>query len=78
MEIFQNIRVKKTNMKLSLEKVNKYLIFFALISLIWRINSFIASHIPNPFEILWLIIVAVALIDVVKNKKNKRILALDS
>jgi O-antigen ligase len=56
---------------LTLETINKNLLLLAFISLIFKRGSFAASHIPNPFEIIFVVVVILTLVDFVKNKKFK-------
>lgn len=55
----------------SLEKVNKILMMVALASLAIRSGNFYMTYIPKPFEILFVMIVSLTIIDIVKNKKLK-------
>lgn len=56
---------------LSLEKINKFLMFLALASLLVRSGDFNSTYIPKPFELFFTIIVFLTFIDLVKNKKLK-------
>lgn len=56
---------------LTLEQVNKNLIFIAILSLLFRIGSFTANYNLKPFEIIFMIIVILTTIDLIKNKKIK-------
>lgn len=58
-------------MKLSLEKINKVILLFAIIFLIYRKGSFGAFGVPKPFEIIFLVAVAVAVADLSLQKKWK-------
>ncbi len=55
------------SMKISLEKINKALIFFALVSLIFRKGNFYNSFIPKPFEIIFVLLIVLTAIYVIKN-----------
>lgn len=55
----------------SLEKVNKILMIVALASLAIRSGKFYETHIPKPFEILFVVILTLTIVDVVKNNKLK-------
>lgn len=55
--------------KLSLESVNKSLLFLALASLFIRSGNFNNTLIPKPFEIIFSVLIFLTVIDVVKNKK---------
>jgi hypothetical protein len=57
-------------MKLSLEKINKYILFIALTLLIYRKGSF-SQSIPNPFEMLVALLTLLTFLDLVINKKFK-------
>ena len=57
-------------MKLSLEKINKSLLFLALFSLIYRNGSFTHSF-PNPFEIIFVFLCLFTFVYLIKNNKIK-------
>lgn len=56
---------------LSLEEINKNLILVALFALIYRMGNFYNTFIPKPFEIIVLLIVMLAIVDMLKNNKLK-------
>src|SRR3989338_3499348 len=56
---------------LTLEQINKNLVFVVLLALIYRLGNFFNTFIPKPFEILVLIIVLLTIVDVLKNNKIK-------
>ncbi len=56
---------------LTLEEINKNLMLIATVSLVFRGSSFTNSYIPNPFEIIFSIILILTFIDFIKNKKIK-------
>ena len=56
---------------LSLEEINKNLVLVALLALIYRMGNFYNTFIPKPFEIIVLLIVLLAFVDVLKNNKLK-------
>ncbi len=56
---------------LTLEQVNKNLVFIALLALIYRLGNFYNTFIPKPFEILVFIIVLLTITDALKNNKIK-------
>ncbi len=56
---------------LSLEEINKNLVFFALLALIYRVGNFYNTFIPKPFEIIVLLIVLLVIVDIFKNNKIK-------
>ena len=56
---------------LTLEQINKNLIFVAILSLLFRLGSFTAKSTPNPFELILILIIILTMIDVIKNKKIK-------
>lgn len=56
---------------LTLEQINKNLIFVAILSLFFRLGSFTAKSTPNPFELILILIIILTMIDVIKNKKIK-------
>ncbi len=58
-------------MKISLEKINKALLFIALASLFFRKGNFYNSFIPKPFEIIFTLLVILTAIYVIKNGKIK-------
>lgn len=58
-------------MKITLEKINKSLIALALASLFFRAGEFI-----KPFEIIFLIIFILTVIDIIKNKKFNNFLSI--
>lgn len=60
---------KYTKDNLSLESVNKFLLFLALASLFIRSGNFDNTLIPKPFEIIFSILVFLTAIDVIKNKR---------
>ena len=68
-EIMKDIIDKIKN--LSLEEINKNLILVALLALIYRMGNFYNTFIPKPFEIIVLLIVLLAIVDALKNKKLK-------
>ncbi|MBI2627536.1 O-antigen ligase family protein [Candidatus Nomurabacteria bacterium] len=55
----------------TLEQFNKNLILLALVALIYRKGNFYNTFIPKPFEIILVLIMLLALIDLIKNKKFK-------
>lgn len=55
----------------SLERINKILMMVALALLAIRSGNFYITHIPKPFEFLFIVIVSLTIIDVVKNNKFK-------
>ena len=55
----------------TLEKINKYLLLLALASLVFKKSSFAATHIPNPFEIIFGLVLVLTLIHLIVNKKIK-------
>ena len=70
----KNLNMEKIINKIkniSLEEINKNLIFIAILSLLFRVGSFYSSHLPKPFESIVLIIIFIAIIDFIKNKKFK-------
>jgi O-antigen ligase len=56
---------------LSLEEINKNLLLVAVASLFFRSNSLATSHLLNPFEIFFFIVVILTFFDFLKNKKFK-------
>ncbi len=58
----------------SLEKINKNVLYIALILLIFRQGSFSSSSIPNPFEIFFVLIVLLSAVYVTKDHKFKDLL----
>jgi O-antigen ligase len=56
---------------LTLEQINKNLVFIALLALIYRMGNFYNTFIPKPFEIILVLIMLLTLIDLIKNKKFK-------
>ena len=56
---------------LSLETVNKNLLFIALLSLLFRMGSFTKNYIPNPFELIILLVALLTIFDLFKNGKIK-------
>lgn len=70
----KNINMKNIINKIkniSLEQINKNLIFIAILALLFRVGSFTSNYRPNPFEIIVILIIILAIIDVIKNKKFK-------
>src|SRR3989344_6167057 len=65
----QNIINKIKN--LSLEEINKNLVFVALLALIYRIGNFYNTFIPKPFEIILVLIILLTFMDLLINKKFK-------
>src|SRR3989344_5232121 len=63
----QNIINKIKN--LSLEEINKNLVFVALLALIYRIGNFYNTFIPKPFEIILVLIILLTFMDLLINKK---------
>jgi O-antigen ligase len=60
------------NMKnLTLEKINKNLVFISLLALIYRKGNFYNTFIPKPFEIVLVLVMLFTLIDLIKNNKFK-------
>lgn len=59
---------------ISLEQVNKNLIFVAILSLLFRTGSFTMSYIPQPFVLIVVLIVILTIIDIIKNNKIKEFL----
>ncbi|MFA6251741.1 MAG: O-antigen ligase family protein [Candidatus Paceibacterota bacterium] len=57
---------------LSLEKINKGLLFLALLSLIYRLGNFYNTFIPKPFEIILVLIILLTFLDLLINKKFKQ------
>ncbi len=57
--------------RLSLATINKGLLCVALAALLFRRGSFSSSFIPNPFEMIFALVLLLAFIDIVKNKKIK-------
>ena len=55
---------------LTLKQINKILLIIALLSLIYRNGSFALSF-PNPFEVIFVLICVLTLIDLIKNKGIK-------
>ncbi len=56
---------------LSLEKINKSLFLLSFVLLIFKRGSFAISHMPNPFEIVFTLVVFLTIIDLILNKKIK-------
>lgn len=56
---------------LTLEQINKNLIFVAILSLLFRVGNFATSYLPKPFEIIVILICFLTILDVIKNKKIK-------
>lgn len=56
---------------LTLEQINKNLIFVALFFLLFRIGSFTLKSTSNPFELILILISLLFLIDIIKNNKIK-------
>ena|SRR3989344_4729310 len=56
---------------LTLEQINKNLVFIALLALIYRLGNFYNTFIPKPFEIIVLLIVLLVMVDIWKNNKIK-------
>jgi O-antigen ligase len=68
----KNIKIIISKIKnLSLETINKNLLFIALLSLLFRIGNFATSYIPKPFEIIFTLVVLLTIIDLIKNNKIK-------
>lgn len=63
--------MKNTIKNLTLEQINKNLIFIAIASLLFRIGNFSTNYLPKPFELIVLIIVLLTIIDALKNNKSK-------
>ncbi len=57
----------------SLEKVNKILMMVALASLAIRSGKFYETHIPKPFEVLFVVVLTLTIVDIVKNNKLKEL-----
>jgi hypothetical protein len=60
--------------KLNLETINKNLVIIAILLLLFRNGSFGVTGIPQPFEIAFIVVSLIALIDFVVNKKFTRFL----
>ncbi len=58
-------------MKISLEKINKVVLIIGFVLLLFRNGSFSSSFIPKPFEMVFVIVALIAIIDVIYNKKIK-------
>ncbi|MFA6520733.1 MAG: O-antigen ligase family protein [Candidatus Paceibacterota bacterium] len=56
---------------LTLEQVNKNLVFIALLALLYRRGNFYNTFIPKPFEIILVVIILLTFLDLVINKKFK-------
>lgn len=56
---------------LSIESINKLLLFLALVSLFVRSGNFYDTYIPKPFEFFLTIIIFLTLFDLIKNNKLK-------
>src|SRR3989344_3460943 len=56
---------------LTLEQINKNLVLFALIALIYRKGNFYNTFIPKPFEIVLVFILLLTFLDLLINKKFK-------
>ena len=74
--LFDGMRGKFMNweimpMNLSLEKINKFLLYIALIALIYRKGNFYNSFIPKPFEILFVLLALTTGIYLIKERKLK-------
>lgn len=68
----KNIKKIVFNIKsLTLEQVNKNLVFIALIALIYRKGNFYNTFIPKPFEIIFVFIILLTFLDLLINKKFK-------
>jgi len=68
-----------TNMKniimkiksLTLEEINKNLVFVALLTLIYRLGNFYNTFVPKPFEVILVLIIMLTLADLIINRKFK-------
>ena len=56
---------------LTLEDINKNLLFIALLALIFRVGNFATNYIPKPFEIIFSVVVILTIVDLLKNNKIK-------
>jgi len=57
--------------KLTLEEINKNLIFVAILSLLFRVGNFSTNYLPKPFELIILLIILLTILDFILNKKIK-------
>lgn len=58
-------------MKLTLEKINKFVLLLALIALVYRKGNFSATHIPKPFELIFIILLVLTAIYILFEKNIK-------
>lgn len=56
---------------INLEDLNKKLLVFAIISLLFRKGSFAIYHVPKPFELIISLIILLTFIDLILNRKFK-------
>lgn len=56
-------------MTLSLEKISKHILLLGLALLLFRNSSFVLTLIPKPFEVCFIIVTLLTLIDLIKNRK---------
>jgi hypothetical protein len=58
-------------MKLSFEKINKFVLLLALVSLVYRKGNFSVSHIPKPYELILFLLLLLTGIYILFGKKIK-------
>ena len=56
---------------LTLEEINKNLVFVALLTLIYRLGNFYNTFVPKPFEVILVLIIMLTLADLIINRKFK-------
>ncbi len=56
---------------LTLEQINKNLVLFALLALIYRMGNFYNTFVPKPFEIILIFIILLTFLDLVIHEKFK-------
>lgn len=58
-------------MPITFEKVNKFVFLLALIALVYRKGNFSATHIPKPFELVFIILLVLTVIYIIFQKRIK-------